>query len=227
MGKASQKALQIFYSGFTIFSTESGTLSHDEEGVRMYHFFAKLSRMKYICRWGLMRNTRPENLCEHSYETAVLAHALAVLRNERCGGHVDPQRAATLALFHDCTEILTGDLPTPVKYAGPALRSAYRTVENEAQEKLLSLLPADLAGHYRPLLTENSPADADLVPLVKAADKLSALVKCVEERAMGNTEFAKAEESTRALLEEMGLPEVEIFLREFLPSYSLTLDEQG
>lgn len=193
----------------------------------MYHFFAKLSRMKYIRRWGLMRNTRPENLCEHSYETAVLAHALAVLRNRRCGGRADPQRAATLALFHDCTEILTGDLPTPVKYAGPALRAAYQKVENEAQERLLGLLPADLAAEYRPLLAQDAAQDAALLPLVKAADKLSALIKCVEEHAMGNEEFVKAEESVRAALEEMHLPEVEIFLREFLPSYSLTLDEQS
>ncbi len=192
----------------------------------MYHFFAKLSRMKYIRRWGLMRNTREENLCEHSFETAVLAHALCVLRNRRFGGNVDPDRAAALALFHDCTEILTGDLPTPVKYAGPALREAYGRVEAEAREKLLALLPEDLQDVYDPLLSGGGDGE-ELRALVKAADKLSALIKCVEERAMGNREFLKAEESTRRALQEMHLPEVECFLKEFLPSYSLTLDEQG
>ncbi|MCH3973285.1 MAG: 5'-deoxynucleotidase [Oscillospiraceae bacterium] len=192
----------------------------------MYHFFAKLSRMRYILRWGLMRNVRSENLCEHSWETAVLAHALATLRNRRFGGHVDAQRAALLALFHDAPEILTGDLPTPVKYAGSAIRTAYGKVETEAQKELLTLLPQDLQADYAPLLKQDDPADAELLPLVKAADKLSALIKCVNERSMGNTEFARAEESTRRTLTEMKLPEVDLFLREFLPSYSLTLDEQ-
>lgn len=192
----------------------------------MYHFFAKLSRMKHIRRWGLMRNVRSENLCEHSWETAVLAHALAVLHNQRFGGSVNPDRAAVLALYHDAPEILTGDLPTPIKYATASIRNAYGQVEEEAQKQMLALLPQDLQGEYEPLLKENAPCDAELLPLVKAADKLSALIKCVEERHMGNEEFARAEESTRAALMEMQLPEVELFLREFLPSYGLTLDEQ-
>ena len=195
----------------------------------MFHFFAKLSRMKYIDRWGLMHNTRKENLSEHSFESAVLAHALAVLRNERFGGGVSPERAALLALFHDATEIITGDMPTPVKYYNGALRRAYAEVEAVARDRLLALLPADLQPVYDPLLSEGrtgSPEDQALIPLVKAADKLSALIKCVEERRMGNTEFVQAEAAMRESLRQMALPEVACFLSEFLPSYSLSLDEQ-
>lgn len=192
----------------------------------MYHFYAMLSRMKNISRWGLMRNTRSENLCEHSFETAVIAHALAVLRNTRFGGHADAERAALLALYHDSTEILTGDMPTPVKYYNPEIRTAYRGVEHAAREKLLSLLPDDMKPVYRPLLGEVLPSDAELLPLVKAADKISALIKCVEEKRMGNSEFSSAEASLRHAVEEMHLPEADCFLAEFLPSYSLTLDEQ-
>lgn len=191
-----------------------------------YHFFAVLSRMKYINRWGLMRNTRSENLCEHSLDVAMIAHALAVIRNKRFGGRVNPERAALLALFHDATEILTGDLPTPVKYHSKTIRDAYREVELLAGDRLLQLLPEDLREEYAPLLQLNDPKDKKLLPLVKAADKLSALIKCVEERAMGNEEFRKAESTIRASLEEMNSPEVFVFLTEFLPSYSLTLDEQ-
>lgn len=192
----------------------------------MFHFFAMLSRMKYINRWGLMRNTTHENICEHSLETAVIAHALAVLRNTRFGGNVNPERAAALAMFHDTTEIITGDLPTPVKYYNPQIRGAYREVEKVAQKKLLSLLPQDLQPSYEPLICMNDPKDAELLPLVKAADKLSAVIKCVEEKRMGNTEFDKAELSLRRSVEEMHLPEADCFVQEFLPSYSLTLDEQ-
>lgn len=188
-------------------------------------FFAMLSRMKYIDRWGLMRNTRQENLCEHSFETAILAHALAVLRNARFAGHVNPERAAVLALFHDAPETLTGDLPTPVKYYNPEIRGAYRAVEDAAEQTLLSLLPADLQETYAPLLHGGNASDAELHRLVKAADKLSALIKCMEERRMGNAEFVKAEESLLKAVRDMHLPEVDCFLDEFLPAYSLTLDE--
>ena len=188
-------------------------------------FFAMLSRMKYIDRWGLMRNTRRENLCEHSFEAAVLAHALAVLRNTRFGGRVNPERAAVLALFHDAPETLTGDLPTPVKYYNPQIRGAYRAVEDAAEQALLSLLPADMRPAYAPLVCENDGQDAELLLLVKAADKLSALIKCMEERRMGNVEFRSAEETLRQAVEAMQLPEVDCFLAEFLPAYSLTLDE--
>lgn len=195
----------------------------------MFHFFAKLSRMKYIDRWGLMHNTRKENLAEHSFETAMIAHALAVLRNERFGGHVSPERAALLALFHDASEIITGDLPTPVKYYNGMLREAYAQVEEVARNRLLALLPADLQPVYKPLLDEGksgTPEDRELFPLIKAADKLSALIKCVEERRMGNMEFSKAEISLREAVRKMSLPEVDCFMEEFLPSYSLTIDEQ-
>ena len=192
----------------------------------MYHFFAILSRMKNINRWGLMRNTRHENLCEHSFETAVIAHSLAVLHNTRFGGHADADRAAVLALFHDAPEIITGDLPTPVKYYSPKIREAYREVELVAQEKLLGFLPEYMKPVYRPLLGEPEESDRELLPLVRAADKISALIKCLEEKRMGNREFVSAETSLRKAVKDMELPEADCFLREFLPSYSLTLDEQ-
>ncbi len=192
----------------------------------MRHFFAVLSRMKHIHRWGLMRCTREENLCEHSFETALLAHALAVLRNERFGGHCSPERAATLALFHDASEIFTGDLPTPVKYDNPTLRESYARVEAHARERLLSMLPEDLRPVYLPLLNEGGEDEEELRRIVKAADKLSALIKCMEERRAGNAEFSRAEQTLRRAVEEMGLPEADCFLKEFLPSYALTLDEQ-
>lgn len=191
-----------------------------------YHFFAMLSRMKYINRWGLMRNTRSENICEHSLDTAVLAHALATLRNQRFGGSVDAEKAATLAIFHDVTEIITGDMPTPVKYHSKTIRNAYQDVEAMAQDRLLSLLPEDLRPTYEPLLRQEEAVDPELLRLVKAADKLSALIKCVEEQAMGNQEFRKAEQTITASIHAMQLPEAEVFLEEFLPSYRLTLDEQ-
>lgn len=192
----------------------------------MFHFYAILSRMKLIRRWGLMRNTRSENLCEHSFETAVIAHALAVLRNTRFGGSVNPERAALLALYHDATEIFTGDLPTPVKYFSPQIRSAYREVEAVARNKLLGMLPADLKPSYESIFAASAPGDRELLPLVRAADKLSALIKCVEEKGTGNSEFLKAEATLRRTVAEMHLPEANCFVEEFLPSYSLTLDEQ-
>jgi len=192
----------------------------------MFHFYAMLSRMKYINRWGLMRNTRSENLCEHSFEVAVIAHALAVLRTTRFGGQVNPERAALLALFHDATEILTGDLPTPVKYYNPQIRTAYREVETVAQNKLLSLLPGDLKPSYQAILSADADGDQALLPLVKAADKLSAVIKCMEEKGMGNGEFSKAEDTLLQALRDMHLPEADCFMEEFLPSYRLTLDEQ-
>lgn len=180
-------------------------------------FFAMLSRMKYIDRWGLMRNTRQENLSEHSFETAVLAHALATLRNVRFGGHVNPERAAVLALFHDAPETLTGDLPTPVKYYSADIRGAYRAVESAAEQTLLSLLPSDLQDIYAPLLRGDSETDAELHRLVKAADKLSALIKCLEERRMGNAEFLKAEDSLWESIRDMQIPEADCFWKNFFP----------
>lgn len=188
------------------------------------HFFAMLSRMKYINRWGLMRNTRNENISEHSLDVAIIAHALAVLRNVRFGGHVNAERVTLLALYHDTPEILTGDLPTPVKYFNPKIRDSYREVEKAATEKLLSLLPEDLRPSYESLFDETR--EPELWLLVKAADKISALIKCVEEIRMGNAEFEKAEAASRKAIQAMKVPEADCFVREFLPSYSLTLDEQ-
>ncbi len=186
------------------------------------NFFSMLFRMKYIDRWALMRNSRKETLTEHTLEVAVLAHALATLGNARCGKSYDADRAAVLGLFHDAHEILTGDMPTPVKYQNFTIESAFKGVEEAANQTLLSMLPEDLRGVYEPLLQEQ---DAELRPLVKAADKLSALIKCIEERKAGNMEFRIAEQSTQKALQKLALPEVEIFLEEFLPAFELTLDE--
>ena len=186
------------------------------------HFFAYISRMRFIQRWALMRNTAPENVQEHSHQVAVLAHALAVIRNEKFGGQTDPGKVAVAALYHDASEIITGDMPTPVKYYNPAIQEAYRQVEAVANEKLLGMLPAELRGTYGDILNEY---DAETRRLVKAADKLSAHIKCLEEVKAGNGEFREAAAQTRRALEGYGLPEVEYFLSTFLDSFSLTLDE--
>lgn len=191
----------------------------------MFHFFAMLSRMKYIRRWGLMRNTREENLSEHSFETAILAHALVLIHNREFGGNLNADRAATLALFHDAPEIITGDLPTPVKYYNRDVRDSYALVEDMAQQKLISLLPEEYRNVYAGIILAEAKDDP-LYRFVKAADKLSALIKCLEEERSGNTEFRQAEKSTRAALEAMHLPEADYFIENYLPSYQLTLDEQ-
>ena len=188
-------------------------------------FYSMLSRMKYINRWGLMRNSRSESLSEHTLDTAVLAHALAILGVRRLGRSYDPERAAVLALYHDASEIITGDMPTPVKYHDETITAAYKQVEAVASRTLLGLLPADLRGDYEPLL-EPKPEDEPLWRLVKAADKLSALIKCVEEERAGNREFVNAKAATLAAIEEMRLPELELFLAEFFEPYAQTLDEQ-
>ena len=188
-------------------------------------FFAIVSRMKYINRWGLMRNTLNENISEHSLETAIIVHLLCVLRNKRFGGNVNPERAALLAVYHDATEILTGDLPTPVKYYNPDIKAAYSAVEESAKKQLLSYLPDDIRDEYEPLLGKTEE-EAELWKIVKAADKISALIKCVEETEMGNKDFSDALKATYQAVEEMNLPEANVFLCEFLPSYRLTLDEQ-
>ena len=187
----------------------------------MYNFFAYMARMKYITRWSLMRNSVSENIQEHSHMVAVLAHALAVIRREVFGGMADPEACACAALFHDATEIFTGDLPTPIKYFDPEIRSAYHRVEDAAAEKLLDLLPEELRGAYEPLLREE---DGEVRTLVKAADKLAAYLKCREELAAGNSEFADAERETLALLRAMALPEVDWFLENFAGAFGLTLD---
>ena len=186
------------------------------------HFFAYMARMRLIQRWALMRNTAPENVQEHSHQVAVLAHALAVIRKEKFGGTVDPGAVAVAALYHDASEILTGDMPTPIKYDNPAIRKAYKDVEAVAERKLLDMVPAELRRAYEPVLT--GPG-GDIERLVKAADKLSAYIKCVEELKAGNLEFREAAAQTRAALEAYDLPEVAYFLDTFMDSFSLTLDQ--
>lgn len=187
-------------------------------------FYAYLSRMKHIFRWSLMKNSQPESLSVHTLDTAVIAHCLGLLRNRRFGGSCDVNRLVLLALYHDCSEILTGDMPTPIKYYNPEINDAYKKVEAVADEKLVSMLPEDLRGDYRPLLCHENE-DKELLRLLKAADKLSALVKCIEEENAGNREFSKAKQSTLRAIEEMRLPEADAFVAEFLPSYGLTVDE--
>lgn len=187
------------------------------------HFFAYLSRMRFIQRWALMRNTAPENVQEHSHQVAVLAHALALIRREIL--HLpgpDPDRCAVAALYHDASEILTGDLPTPIKYYNPDIKDAYKQVEHIAGNRLLEMLPEALREIYTPLVMES---DEDLNPIVKAADKLSAYIKCVEEQKAGNTEFDSAAEQTMQALHAMDRPELEWFLDQCLPAFSKNLDQ--
>jgi 5'-deoxynucleotidase len=192
----------------------------------MDRFFAVVSRMKYINRWALMRNTIKENISEHSLETAFIAHALALIRNERFGGNVNAERCALLAMYHDTTEIITGDLPTPIKYYSKEIKGAYNEVEEKAKNTLISYLPDDLKKYYEPLLSPTEE-EKELWKLVKGADKLSALIKCIEEVRMGNREFLKAKEATEKSLEQMELPALKVFVDECLPAYYLTLDELG
>lgn len=186
------------------------------------HFFALVSRMKYINRWALMRNTESENLYEHSFEVAVIAHALCVIGNERFSRGYDANRAAVIALYHDFSEILTGDMPTPVKYRNESLRSEYKKVEREAAQSLIGQLPEDLQGEYGEIMLCD---DENLAKIVKAADKLSALIKCSDELKMGNSEFSSAYDSTLKAIKDMHLEEADVFINEFMPSYSLPIDK--
>ena len=189
------------------------------------NFFAYISRMRYIGRWSLMRNSLPENIQEHSHMVAVLAHALGVIRRDVFSRPCDPNAAAAAALYHDSSEILTGDLPTPIKYHSPEIRDAYKQVEELACCKLLDTLPDVLRPAFEDLLVGRTQAEYH--DLVKAADKLSAYIKCIEERKAGNDEFLSAEKQTLRALEESGLPEVDYFLQHFIPAFELTLDELG
>lgn len=190
----------------------------------MSNFFAMLSRMRYINRWGLMNNTRGENISEHSLEVSLLAHALVTIANERFGANLNADRAAVMGIFHDAGEIITGDMPTPIKYYNDDIRSAYQQIEAVSEHSLLDMLPGDLRSVYEPLI-DSSKADTELIPYVKAADKLSALIKCICEIRMGNTEFAKAERTIREALSKTELSALRVFMEEFLPAYELTLDE--
>lgn len=190
----------------------------------MSHFFAYLARMKLIRRWGLMYSAHPENVQEHSLRVAHIAHALAIIRNRLFGGAVDPARVAALALYHDASEVLTGDLPTPVKTFNPEIHRAYRAIEAAAKERLLGMLPEPLRGDYEAFFRV-PPADGVHLELVRAADKLCAYIKCVEELSAGNPEFSQAERTLRAAVETLDLPEVRYFLETFMPSFRLTLDD--
>jgi len=191
---------------------------------RVSHFFAYLSRMRFIRRWGLMHNTYPENIQEHTLRVAMIAHALAIIRNRLFRGSVNPERAVALALYHDASEVFTGDLPAPVKYFNPDIKAAYKAIEATAARRLFDMLPENLQRDYESLFL---PTDADAVhrELIGAADKLCAYLKCLEEIAAGNQEFSKAEKTLRATVESLSLQEVRYFLETFVSSFKLTLDE--
>lgn len=185
-----------------------------------------LSRMKYINRWGLMNNTRSENISEHSLQVAMLAHCLVLIHNKRFGGNLNPERAAILAVFHDTTEIITGDMPTPIKYYNSNIKHAYRDIEENAANQLIKMLPDDFRDDISGIIKMDGSGDDELKPFVKAADKLSALIKCIEELRMGNDEFRKAKDTILDSIHGMNLQELKVFEEEFLPAFSLTLDEQ-
>ena len=187
-----------------------------------YAFFAYLSRLKLIRRWSLMRNTQPENDAEHSLQVAMIAHAIAVIGRDRYHRDTDPEHVLTLAVYHDATEVMTGDLPTPVKYHNEELRNAYHRLEDVSADRLLDLLPEDMRPAFFPCLRQENGYDRDVV---KAADKISAYIKCLEEKRAGNREFDYAAENVRKSLDAVELPEVRDFLQEFLPAFEMTLDE--
>jgi len=194
-----------------------------------YSFFATIARMKYIERWALMRNAREENLSEHSMEVGMIAHALCTIGSVRFGKHLDADRAALIGIYHDASEIITGDMPTPVKYYNGQIRNAYREVEAAAEDHLLERLPEDLRPVYEEIFHGSREDENEIYMrrLVKAADKLSALIKCIEEENAGNREFRTARQSTEKILDQLAreLPEVRTFMEEFLPPYGSTLDE--
>ena len=187
-----------------------------------YAFLAYLSRLKLITRWSLMRNTQPENDAEHSLQVAMIAHAIAVIGRERYQRDVDPEHVLSLAVYHDATEVMTGDLPTPVKYHNEELRGAYHRLEDVSADRLLSLLPEDLQPVFSPYLKQESGYARDVV---KAADRISAYIKCLEEKRAGNREFDYAAENVKKSIDAVRLPEVADFLRDFLPAFEMTLDE--
>ena len=188
-----------------------------------FHFFAYLSRMRFISRWGLMRNTMPENDMEHAMQCAMIAHALALIGNKRYQRGYDAEHTMALALYHDASEVITGDLPTPVKHSNPAIKAEYRKIEAVAASRLLSMLPDDLTPDYVPLITPDTKSPE--WRLVKAADRLCAYIKCLEELKAGNREFREAQTGIEASIHAIDLPEVRDFLQEFVPGFSMTLDQ--
>ncbi len=189
-----------------------------------YNFFAMVNRMKMIDRWALMHNTTKENIAEHSHSVAVIAHALALIGNKKFGKSYDENRVALLALYHDTTEVITGDMPTPVKYYNEDIKNVYKDIENIAGQRLLGMLPDEFVDDYKPFFTHQD-ADKALWVLVKAADKISALIKCIEEIRMGNKEFEIALKSQEQKINDIDLPEVKYFNDNFMKAYYLTLDE--
>ena len=190
----------------------------------MYSFFAMMARMKNIERWALMRNSIQENISEHSLEVAMLAHGLSLIANEKFGKHVDSNEIALMGMYHDANEIITGDMPTPIKYENPTIQDAYKQIEKTAAFRLLNMLPDDLRTSYESYFTESS-LDAYEKLIVKAADKLSAYIKCIEEEKAGNAEFKSAKQTIAKAITELHCEEADIFVKEFLPAYELTLDE--
>lgn len=205
----------------TIFCKKTGEFNLMQNS----NFYAMISRMKYINRWGLMNNTKYENLSEHSLEVAVIAHCLVLIHNKRFGGSLNCERAALLGVFHDCTEIITGDMPTPIKYFNPQIQNAYKAIEENAADRLSAMLPDDFRDEMSQILKMEGAEDDELKKFVKAADKFSALIKCIDEIRMGNDEFRQAEKTIRKAIDNMNLPEAKVFSEEFLPAFSLTLDE--
>lgn len=189
------------------------------------NFYAMMSRMKYINRWGLMNNTKYENLSEHSLQVAMLAHCLVLIHNKRFNGSLNPERAGMLAIYHDATEIITGDMPTPIKYFNSTIKDAYKDIENAAADRLCSLLPEDFRQDMEEIIKQSSEEDRELKKYVKAADRFSALIKCIEELRMGNEEFRQAKNAIEKSIAEMNMPEADVFADEFLPAFSLSLDE--
>lgn len=189
-------------------------------------FFAMMSRMKYITRWGLMRNTIKENISEHSLEVAMIAHALGVINNEVYGGDINPERLAVLGLYHDVTEIITGDMPTPVKYYNTDIKSVYKDIEKRAGQELLTGLPSDLRSPYESVLIATKEEEL-LWKYIKAADKISAYIKCIEELNMGNGDFTKAHDTIKNSIDKMELREVSYFMEHFIDAYNQTIDDSG
>ena len=190
----------------------------------MNNFFAMLYRMRYIDRWGLMNNTRVENISEHSLDVAVISHALVTIANKRFGANLSADRAAVIGMFHDASEIITGDLPTPVKYYNEEIKNAYKQIESVSEQSLLSMLPDDLRSEYEELISSEE-TDKELLPYVKAADKLSAYIKCVEEQKAGNTEFDSAAEATMVALKKLQMSELDWFIDNCLEPFRLNLDQ--
>ena len=188
-----------------------------------HHFFAYINRMRFIQRWGLMRNTLPENDMEHALQTAMIAHAIAVMGNVRYHRNYNAEYIMALALYHDASEVITGDLPTPIKHHNPAIKTEYNKLEVIAAQKLISMLPPDLREYYTPLIAHDESTDD--WKLIKAADRICAYIKCLEERKSGNLEFESARKSVKKFLDQVDLPEVQDFMSQCVPGFAMTLDE--